>query len=108
MNLPIDYHAILPALILAGTIVLVLVVDVFLRQSRKHLTMVTLEENLGMAADIGIDATTSLDEAFAAAMGRHGPDAKVIVLPFARYQLPRNAIRLEAEPLRFPQEALVH
>ena len=49
-----------------------------------------------MAADIGIDATTSLDEAFAAAMERHGPDAKVIVLPFARYQLPRNAIRMHA------------
>ena len=30
----------------------------------------------------------------------------MIVLPFARYQLPRNAIRLDAEPLRFPQEAL--
>ncbi len=39
MNLPIDYHAILPELILAGTIMLVLVVDVFLRQSRKHFTM---------------------------------------------------------------------
>jgi hypothetical protein len=38
-------------------------------------------------------------------MERHGPDAKVIVLPYARYQFPRNAIRLDAEPLRFPQEA---
>jgi hypothetical protein len=28
----------------------------------------------------------------------------VIVLPFARYQLPRNVIRLEAEPLRYPEE----
>ena len=27
-----------------------------------------------MAADIGIDATTSLDAAFAAALERHGPD----------------------------------
>jgi lactate racemase len=58
-----------------------------------------------MAADIGIDATTSLGDAFAEAMQKHGPDAKVIVLPFARYQLPRNMVRLEAEPLRFPQEA---
>ena len=81
-------------------------VPIYEVMTRKHLTMVTLEDNLAMAADIGIDATTSLDEAFAAAMQRHGPDAKVIVLPFARYQLPRNAIRLEAEPLRFPQEAL--
>jgi lactate racemase len=57
-----------------------------------------------MAADIGIDATTSLDEAFQEAMQRHGQDAKIIVLPYARYQLPRNAVRLEAEPFRFPQE----
>jgi hypothetical protein len=38
-------------------------------------------------------------------MGRHGPDAKVIVLPYARYQLPGHMIRLDAEPHRFPQEA---
>jgi hypothetical protein len=75
--------------------------------TRKHLTLVTLEENLAMAGEIGIDATTSLDEAFAQAMQRHGPDAKVLVLPYARYQLPRNAVRLDAEPVRFPQEAQV-
>jgi lactate racemase len=73
---------------------------------KKHLTLVTLAENLEMAADIGIDATTSLDEAFAAAMERHGPDAKVVILPYARYQLPANMVRLDAQPLRFPQEAL--
>ena len=56
-----------------------------------------------MAADIGIEATTSLDEAFAQAMERHGPDAKVIVLPFARYQLPRNAIRMQAEEISAPR-----
>src|SRR5437763_8359934 len=80
-------------------------VPIYEVMTRKHLTLVTLEENLEMAADIGIDATTSLEEAFAAALERHGPKAKVIVLPYARYQLPRNAIRLDAEPLRFPQEA---
>ena len=80
-------------------------VPIYEVMTRKHLTLVTLEENLGMAAEIGIDATSSLDEAFAAALERHGTDAKVIVLPFARYQLPQNAIRLDAEPLRFPQEA---
>ena len=59
-----------------------------------------------MAADIGIDATTSLDDAFAQAMDRHGPDAKVIVLPFARYQLPRqrdpDAGRGDRAPRRGP------
>jgi hypothetical protein len=59
-----------------------------------------------MAADIGIDATRSLDEAFAEALERHGPDAKVIVLPYARYQLPSNMVRMDAEPLRFPHESL--
>jgi nickel-dependent lactate racemase len=79
-------------------------VPIYEVMTRKHLTLVTLQENLEMAADIGLDATTSLDEAFDQAMNRHGQDAKVIVLPFARYQLPRNVIRLDAEPLRFPQE----
>src|SRR5438874_7913742 len=64
--------------------------------SRKHLRLVTLEENLELAADIGIDATTSLDTAFADAMKQHGPDAKVIVLPFARYQLDRKSTRLNS------------
>ena len=39
-------------------------------------------------------------------MERHGNDAKVLVLPYARYQLPRNIVRMDAEPLRFPQEVL--
>ena len=47
-------------------------VPIYEVMTRKHLTVVTLEENLEMAADIGLDATTSLDEAFAAAMERHG------------------------------------
>ena len=69
-------------------------VPIYEVMTRKHLTVVTLEENLDMAADIGLDATTSLDEAFAAAMERHGADAKVAVLPYARYQLPTNAVRM--------------
>src|SRR6266508_1445102 len=80
-------------------------VPIYEVMTRKHLKLVTLEENLELAADIGIDATISLDEAFGHAMQEHGPDAKVIVLPFARYQLPRNMVRLEAEAVRFPQEA---
>src|SRR5882757_7081989 len=72
-------------------------VPIYEVMTRKRLTMVTLEENLAMAADIGMEATTSLEDAFAAAMQRKGPDAKVIVLPFARYQLPRNLIRMSAD-----------
>ncbi len=74
-------------------------VPIYEVMTRKHLALVTLEENLEMAADIGIDAMTSLDEAYAQALQRHGADAKVIVLPYARYQLPRNAIRMHAEEL---------
>jgi nickel-dependent lactate racemase len=83
-------------------------VPIYEVMTRKHLKLVTLEENLELAADIGIDATTSLDEAYAEALGKDGADAKTIVLPYARYQLPRNMIRLDAEPLRFPQEAEIH
>ena len=83
-------------------------VPIYEVMTRKHLKLVTLEENLELAADIGIDATTSLDDAFAEALERHGRDAKVLVLPYARYQLPRNIVRMDAEPLRFPQEVLAH
>lgn len=79
-------------------------VPIYEVMTRKHLTMVTLEDNLELAADIGIEATTSLDEAFAQALERHGPDAKVLVLPFARYQLPRNAIRMDAQEVNVLEE----
>jgi nickel-dependent lactate racemase len=83
-------------------------VPIYEVMTRKQLVMVTLEENLEMAADIGMEAATSLDEAFGAALQKHGPDAKVVVLPFARYQLPRNVVRMDAEPMRYPEEAGVH
>jgi lactate racemase len=75
-------------------------VPIYEVMTRKHLTLVTLEENLELAGDIGLDATTSVDEAFAAALERHGSDANVVVLPFARYQLPRNAVRMEGDDAR--------
>ena len=83
-------------------------VPIYEVMTRKHLKLVTIEENLEMAADIGIDATTSLDEAFAEALERHGPDAKVLVLPYARYQLPANMVRMDAAPLRYPNELVAH
>jgi hypothetical protein len=41
-------------------------------------------------------------------MERHGPESKVIVLPYARYQLPANVVRMDASPMRYPEEALAH
>jgi lactate racemase len=79
-------------------------VPIYEVMTRKRLTMVTLEENLEMAADIGLDAMTSLEDGFGQALERHGPDAKVIVLPFARYQLPKNAIRMHAEEIQLLEE----
>jgi hypothetical protein len=79
-------------------------VPIYEVMTRKRLVMVTLEENLEMAADIGLEATTSLDEAFAQALERHGDAAKVVILPFARYQLPRNAIRMDAEEVKVLEE----
>jgi nickel-dependent lactate racemase len=83
-------------------------VPIYEVMTRKHLSVVTLEENLELAADIGLDAGTSLDAAFTAALERHGSEAKVIVLPYARYQLPGNMVRMDASPVRYPEEALAH
>jgi nickel-dependent lactate racemase len=79
-------------------------VPIYEVMTRKHLKLVTLAQNLELAADIGLDATTSLPEAFGEAMERHGPDAKVVVLPYARYQLPRNAVRMHAEEIKALEE----
>jgi hypothetical protein len=80
-------------------------VPIYEVMSRKNLTVVTLEENLAMGRDIGFNATTSLQSAFDDALLRHGPDAKVIVLPFARYQMPNDVIRMPAaQPTAFAAE----
>ena len=80
-------------------------VPIYEVMTRKHLTMVTLEENLAMAAEIGIAASTSLQETFDRALEKHGPDAKVVILPFARYQFARHMIRMtpnEQPPVAIP------
>ena len=69
-------------------------VPIYEVMSRKRLTIVTLEENLEMGRDIGMTATTSLQSAFDEALARHGPDAKVVVVPFELYQMPKDAIRM--------------
>jgi NADH:ubiquinone oxidoreductase subunit 2 (subunit N) len=63
MNQAIDYHAILPEMILSGTILLVLVADAFLKQRRKWFTMPlaflgTLAALIAVLTLIGEDRTT--------------------------------------------------
>ena len=72
-------------------------VPIYEVMSRKGLTIVTLDENLEMAKDIGIPASNSLQDSLDKALKKHGPDAKIIVLPFARYQMPTDAIRMPVE-----------
>ena len=38
---------------------------------------------------------STIDDALEKAFERHGADAKIVVLPYARYQLPRNAVRMD-------------
>jgi nickel-dependent lactate racemase len=61
--------------------------------TRKDLKVVTLKENLKTARET-FDATSSVQEAFEEALKRHGKKARVVFLPYAKYQLPRWAIKL--------------
>jgi nickel-dependent lactate racemase len=55
--------------------------------TRKHVTIVTQKENLGMTRDVGLDATDSLQEAFQVALKRHGAKARVAFVPYGRYTI---------------------
>ena len=85
-------------------------VPIYEVMTRKHLTVVTLEENLELAAEIGLDATTSLDEAFAAAIAAprrrcEGRGAPVRAVPAAEERRPDgvdgpSAVRPRGRTLR--------
>lgn len=68
-------------------------VPIYEVMTRKKLVLVTERENLDLAKEIGIEATDSLQEAVEQALARHGKDARVAVLPYARYQFPARAFR---------------
>lgn len=61
-------------------------VPIYEVMTRKRLVLVTDKENLEMAKDIGLEATPSLQEAFDDALARYGKSARVVILPYARYQ----------------------
>jgi len=51
----------------------------------RNVKVVTRKENINDAKAAGMDATSSLDDAFKEALKKHGPDAKVAVVPYGRY-----------------------
>jgi nickel-dependent lactate racemase len=53
--------------------------------TRKHVSLVTNKENLEMSRGAGLPATESLQEAFEAALKRHGTNARVAFVPYGRY-----------------------
>ncbi len=52
---------------------------------QRDVQVVTLEQNLAMAKQVGLNVTSDLGAAFATAMKKHGPDAKVAFVPYGRY-----------------------
>jgi hypothetical protein len=55
--------------------------------TRKHVISVTQKENLEMSRQGGLDATDSLQEAFQAALKRHGAKARMDFVPYGRYTI---------------------
>ncbi|MEW6276235.1 MAG: lactate racemase domain-containing protein [Bacillota bacterium] len=59
-----------------------------------HFILVTLPENVELGKEIGFNVTTSLQEAIDEALQRHGKNARIAVLPFARMQLPKWIVNI--------------
>jgi nickel-dependent lactate racemase len=55
--------------------------------TRKDVTIVTKEENLELSRSVGLNVKSSLQAAFDEALKRHGPDARVIFVPYGRYSV---------------------
>ena len=55
--------------------------------TRKDIVVVTQADNLEAAKGVGLGASAYLDEAFMAAMDKHGPNARVAFVPYARYSI---------------------
>lgn len=52
-------------------------------------SLVTLPENQVLAKDVGFVSFANLQDAFDRALAKQGEDAKVVILPYARLQLPQ-------------------
>ncbi|MCR4431150.1 MAG: nickel-dependent lactate racemase [Tepidanaerobacteraceae bacterium] len=58
--------------------------------TRKELIVVTQEKNLEGFASIGLEAVSSLNQALELAFDRHGANAKVALIPFAKWCVPKK------------------
>jgi nickel-dependent lactate racemase len=55
----------------------------------RQVKVVTREENLKDAGAAGLDAISSLQDAVSEAFEKHGPDAKIAIVPYGRYTVLR-------------------
>ncbi len=55
----------------------------------RHVKVVTLEQNLSDAKAVGLDVASSLLEAVNEAFAKHGPDARIAIVPYGRYTVLR-------------------
>ncbi len=63
---------------------------IYLAMMKKNIMAVTEERNLCALKEVGIEATTQLDEAYRIAIEKHGPRAKVLVAPYAKWAKPAH------------------
>jgi nickel-dependent lactate racemase len=60
---------------------------IFRTMLNRDVQIVTREENVKVARDLGFEAQDSFDEAFAKAMAKHGKGARIAFVPFGRYSV---------------------
>jgi nickel-dependent lactate racemase len=60
---------------------------IYVAMLHADLYIVTRPENLEMAKDIGLTAFDSVEEAYQAALRKHGPNAKAVFVPYGRYTI---------------------
>lgn len=49
--------------------------------------LITREENFDMARQVGFSVFKTIEEAYRAALDKHGADAKVAFIPYGRYTI---------------------
>jgi len=55
--------------------------------TRKTVKIVTNENNLELSRSVGLDTSASLQTTFDEALRQHGPNARVVFVPYGRYSI---------------------